>query len=99
MVIKNEWLGKLIIIPDGNEICPRCKGNGFNPDLDDNGIHRFKCWVCQGNGFIDWIERITYGEWKKTEEDYNYAEEEVELEDEYYEELADMKYGSFDCNN
>ena len=53
--VRNEFYGKMIDVPDGYEVCSRCKGSGYHNGKIKAGL---RCWVCGGEGILDWIEYI-----------------------------------------
>jgi len=78
MVIKNEFLDKLVLVPEGYEICPRCKGLGYHPKYDTFGDGTIlECTLCDSEGFVDWITYIKNKDWEKKD-----IEEQEELEKE-----------------
>ena len=97
MIIKNKLIDTLIMIPDGCELCPRCKGTGYHPEYDTAEREEpFQCRICDGDGFVDWISHITIGDWKKKDIEYKKSYEEECLYEEYFEEQADIRNSSFE---
>jgi len=58
----NRYLNKHITLDDGEEFCPKCKGNGRLPRKKGGqikGLTMFlKCNVCSGEGKMDWVEKV-----------------------------------------
>lgn len=44
------------VLDDGEEYCPKCGGNGFEPDQDLSNEWLFICYKCNGAGKVDWIK-------------------------------------------
>jgi len=56
----NRHLNKIIFPTAGEEICKNCRGSGVKPfpgSLTNTKIV-LRCSVCDGNGKIDWIEKV-----------------------------------------
>lgn len=97
MIIKNKLVNTLILVPDGYELCPRCKGTGYHPEYDTaEGEKPLECTICEGTGIVDWISHITIGDWEKQDIEYEKSYEEECLYDEYEEEMWDMEHSSFE---
>ncbi len=43
-------------LDDGEEYCPICGGNGFDPEQNLSDDWLFVCDKCNGTGKVDWIE-------------------------------------------
>jgi DnaJ-class molecular chaperone len=41
----------------GEEICPKCKGKGENPDAEENCSIDLICFRCNGTGKVDWVTK------------------------------------------
>lgn len=66
--IINEWLNETVEVPEGHEVCPRCHGYGYRDEYDTvenptNCPQTFKCWLCKGQGYVDWITFIKNNDW------------------------------------
>ena len=48
-----------IVLEEGETICDRCNGSGYEPIGDDAQVLRMSCKKCQGEKKVDWISNIT----------------------------------------
>ena len=48
-----------IVLEEGETICDRCNGSGYDPRGDDAQFFRIICQKCQGEKKVDWISNIT----------------------------------------
>ena len=65
----NRCISHCICIPDGYNLCPRCKGEpmislNFDKNLvplkrDDNNFLMYICGKCNGVGYVDWISNAS----------------------------------------
>ena len=104
-IIRNRLTNNIIILRPDQHICPRCKGEGVSSELDDSYYEPdgefvySECYLCEGDGFLDWVRFLFIGDWRTKE-----AEDTIEriLEDESddyiyecYMEHEDQENGSF----
>ena len=58
----NSFLKNYIILQEGEQFCPKCKGKGLVRIKNATSIgakFSLKCDKCLGDGKIDWIEKVT----------------------------------------
>jgi len=64
----NRCISHCICIPDGYNLCPRCKGepmislnfdkNSVPLKRDDNNYLMYICGKCNGAGYVDWVSKL-----------------------------------------
>ena len=57
--VHNHPKDEEIVLKDGEEICDRCDGSGYEPKVDPNQFFRMPCSKCQGDKKVDWISNVT----------------------------------------
>ncbi len=55
-IIHNKFEKEFIILNDDQEICPRCKGMGYNRECGDTEGEY--CHICDGDGYVDWVRYL-----------------------------------------
>jgi hypothetical protein len=48
-----------IILKEGEVICDKCNGDGYDSDISPTSFFKLKCEKCQGKKKVDWISNIT----------------------------------------
>lgn len=101
-IIKNKISGQIIMLNPDQHICPRCKGDGFNSTYDIcselpiyEPVDILECWVCDGNGYVDWAYFLRIGDWQSKDIELDKYLQEEEEEEEYWQEDEDQETGSF----
>lgn len=98
-IIRNLLYNQIIILLDGQEICPRCKGQGFNDKYDIKDEDPIdQCFTCDGDGFVDWAQLPFLSSWE--DQDIQY-EEDVKYDacmEKMLREFRDQETGSFYIN-
>lgn len=87
-IIYNKISECPILLDSSQYICPRCEGDGFNSEYDtnDDETHFRKCYICEGEGYIDWVMNCRIEEdWE--EKDKEDLERYLEGAYEYWEEM------------
>jgi len=60
--ILNSYYNKYIYIEEGEEVCPKCKGQGrvlkSGKILASSAQMYLRCNICSGDGKIDWVEKV-----------------------------------------
>jgi DnaJ-class molecular chaperone len=58
--ILNKHLNKIIFPAAGEEICKNCCGSGIKPFPGSLVYTKvvLRCSICNGNGKVDWIEKV-----------------------------------------